>query len=97
MTIARHYVMHAKDGESAVLETALRNVVDLIRAVPGCEGIELLRDLGNERRFIFIQKWTSVEAHKGALDHLDKDALASLMAALDGPPDGAYFDYLKTV
>lgn len=96
MTIARHYVMHAKDGESAVLETALRNVIDLIRAVPGCAGIELLRDLGNEHRFIFIEKWESVEAHKAAPQHLPDGALGPVMAALDGPPDGGYLDYLQT-
>lgn len=97
MTIARHYVMNAAEGRDAQLETALTALADAVRKVPGSEGVELLRDLGNERRFVFIEKWTSVEAHKGALDHLGKDALAPIMAALDGPPDGAYLDYLKTV
>ena len=97
MTIARHYVMNAAEGRDARLETALGVLADAVRKVPGSEGVELLRDLGNERRFIFIEKWTSVEAHKGARDHLDKDAFAPVMAALDGPPDGAYLDYLKTV
>jgi quinol monooxygenase YgiN len=97
MTVARHYVMHAKDGESAVLETALRALADAVRPLPGSEGVELLRDLGNEHRFMFVEKWESVEAHKAAGAQLPKAALAPVMAALDGPPEGGYLDYLKTL
>jgi len=97
MSIARHYVMNAREGQDAVLETALRDLADIVRGVPGSQGVELLRDLGNERRFILIEKWDSVEAHGAGGKLIPKEALAPLMAALDGPPDGAYFDYLKTV
>ncbi len=97
MTVARHYVMHARDGESAVLETALRDLADKVRPLPGCEGVELLRDLGNEHRFLFTEKWETVDAHKAAGQNLPKDVFAPVMAALDGPPDGGYFDWLKTL
>ena len=96
MTVARLYIMHAAEGKDAQLETALRGVVGAIRGVPGCEGIELLRDIGNERRFIFIEKWDSEESHKAAPGHLPEGLLEPVGAALDGPPDGAYFDYLRT-
>ena len=97
MTVARHYVMNAGEGKDAALETALGALADAVRKVDGCEGVELLRDLGNERRFIFIEKWASIEAHKEGGKTLDKGLFAPMMAALDGPPDGAYFDYLKTI
>lgn len=94
MTVARLYIMHAKEGMDAALETALRTLADAVRALPGCEGVEMLRDLANERRFVFTEKWTDVDAHKAAGPMLDKGLFAPMMAALDGPPDGAYFDYL---
>ncbi len=97
MTIARHYVMHAAEGRDAQLETALTVLADAVRALPGSEGVELMRDLGNERRFVFIEKWVSVEAHKGAAALLPKEAFAPIAATLDGPPEGSYLDYLKTV
>lgn len=97
MTIARHYVMNAAEGQDAVLETALRNLADVVRGITGCEGVELLRDLGNERRFIFIEKWESVDAHKTGGKQVPREAFAPMMAALDGPPDGAYFDYLVSL
>lgn len=97
MTTARFYIMHAAEGKDAVLETVLSRLADEVRALPGCEGIELLRDSGNERRFFFIEKWTSIEAHKDAGKLLNKDTLGQVQAALDGPPDGSYLDYLKVV
>jgi heme oxygenase (mycobilin-producing) len=94
MTIARHYSMHAKEGQSATLETELRKLADLVRPVPGNVGVEVLRDLGNEQRFFLIEKWETVEAHKGAGKHIPREALGGLVATLDGPMDGAYLDYL---
>jgi heme oxygenase (mycobilin-producing) len=97
MTVARHYLMHAAEGHDATLETALRNLATAVRALPGSEGVELMRDLGNERRFVFIEKWESVEAHKAAGAQLPKEILVAMRDVLDGPPDGAYLDYLLTV
>ena len=97
MTVVRHYVMHAQEGQDAVLETALRQIAELVSPIAGCEGIEVLRDLGNEKRFIFIEKWDSEEAHKDAGGNLAKEVIGPVMGALDGPPDGSYLDYLKVV
>lgn len=94
MAVARHYIMRAREGHDATLETALLELAGKIRAIPGCEGVEVLRGLGNERRFVLIEKWRSVEAHKAGGAYLPREALAPLMATLDGPPDGAYFEYL---
>ncbi|MCP1470782.1 quinol monooxygenase YgiN [Sphingobium sp. OAS761] len=94
MSVARHYMMTAREGMDATLETALRTLADAVRALPGCDGVELLRDIGNERRFVFIERWTSVEAHKAAGPQLDKAVIAPMMAAIDGPPDGCYLDSL---
>lgn len=94
MTVARHYIMHAKEGMDATLETALRAVAEAVRPLPGCEGVEMLRGIGNERRFVFIEQWSDIDAHKAAAARIDKAVFAPMMAALDGPPDGAYLDYL---
>ena len=97
MTIARVYIMHARAGHDAALESALAYLANGLRTVQGNEGVELLRDSGNERRFIFIEKWESEQAHGSALSSLPEGVLEPVMAALDGPPDGAYFDYLKVL
>jgi quinol monooxygenase YgiN len=97
MTIARTYFMHAKEGHGAALEAALTALADAVRPIAGCSGVDLLRDMVDDRRFLFIEKWDSKEAHENGGNSLPKDALTPVMAVLDGPPDGAYFDYLKTV
>ena len=94
MTIARIYTMHAKEGLSSELEAGLRKMIAVVTTFDGSKGAELLRDAGNERRFLFIEKWDSVEAHKAGQEAFRKLDMGSVMDALDGPPDGAYFDYL---
>lgn len=97
MTVARCYVMRAKEGQDSAMTKALEGAADLVRKVPGSEGVEVLRDAEDGRRFMFIEKWTSIEAHKAAPGHLPKGALDAVMAAIDGKPEGAYLDYLKTI
>lgn len=94
MTTARLYIMHAKEGFDASLETALRDLAAAVAALPGSEGVEVLRDSGNERRFVLIEKWASIEAHEAIKADFKKLPMGPLMDALDGPPDGSYYDYL---
>lgn len=97
MTIARCYIMKAAEGRAEDLAAALKDAAELVRRVPGSQGVEILRDLDDRRRLVFIEKWDSVEAHKAAPQHLPKGALANVMAAVDGPPEGSYLDYLAVV
>ncbi|ARR55662.1 antibiotic biosynthesis monooxygenase [Rhizorhabdus wittichii DC-6] len=95
MTTARLYIMHAKEGRDAELETALRDLAAAVAGFTGSEGAEVLRDAGNERRFVLIEKWASIEAHEATKEPFKKlPMMGALMEALDGPPDGSYYDYL---
>ncbi|MCW2411735.1 MULTISPECIES: putative quinol monooxygenase [unclassified Sphingobium] len=94
MTVARLYIIPAADGKSAEMEAALVALSSTVKAADGCEGVELMRDLGNEHRFIFIEKWASEEHHAKSLASLPEGALDGVQAAAGGPPDGAYYDYL---
>jgi quinol monooxygenase YgiN len=95
MTVARIYIIRATD--SAAMEAGLEALADAVRKMPGSEGVEVLRDLGSEKRFIFVEKWESEQAHAAGLDALDKSLLGPVGAASDGPPDGSYYDYLKVI
>ena len=97
MTVARLYILHAVEGRAAQMEAALEGLADVVRKAAGSEGVEVLRDLGNEHRFIFIEKWESEEAHGAALGSLPPGTIDPVQAASDGPPDGSYYDYVKTV
>jgi quinol monooxygenase YgiN len=94
MTVARIYIIPAADGKSAEMESALVALSAIVSKADGSEGVELLRDLGNEHRFIFIEKWVSEEHHAAGLAALPDGALNGVQAAAGGPPDGAYYDYI---
>lgn len=95
MTVARLYIIPAADGKSAEMEAALLGLSKIVEAADGSEGVELLRDLGNEHRFIFIEKWVSEEHHARSFANLPEGALDGVKDAAGGPPDSAYYDYLK--
>lgn len=97
MTVARHYVMTAAKGQETALAAGLKKLADVVRGLPGSEGVDLLADCGDNRRFLFIEKWTSIEAHKASGSLLPKSTLSPVTACLAAPPESAYLDYLTAV
>jgi len=95
MTVARIYIIPAAEGKSAEMEEGLIELSKIVEKADGSEGVEVLRDLGNEHRFIFIEKWASEEHHAKAFASLPAGALDGVQAAAGGPPDGSYYDYLN--
>ena len=96
MTIARLYRMTAAEGQEEALRAALAELAATVRTQPGSEGVELLRDTDKPGSIVFIEKWESVAAHAACLGSLPREALAPVMAAVAGPPDGAYMEYALT-
>ncbi|QUT07830.1 antibiotic biosynthesis monooxygenase [Sphingobium phenoxybenzoativorans] len=94
MAIKRYYILTASEGNEAALQTALVSLSEIVRPLNGCEGIELLSDLGNSKRFIFIETWSSADAQKESGASIPKSAFGPIMAALDGPPDASFFETL---
>lgn len=47
----------------SVAEAALRVLAGLVRALPGSEGVEILRGGADDARFLFIERWTDAQAH----------------------------------
>ena len=94
MTVARHYKMVAAEGKAEALLAALGALAGALKPIPGYVGADLMRDVDQPNRFVFIEKWTSIEAHKAGGPLLPKDVLGGLMATLADKPDGAYLDYL---
>lgn len=94
MTIARHYKMEAAEDGGEELLHALTALAGAVKAIPGCVGVDLLQDMDTPHRFVFIEKWVSVDAHKAGGSLLPKEVLAPVMAALVGRPEGTYLRYL---
>lgn len=94
MTVGRVYRMIAAEGKGDVLAAELATLRNVVLANPACSGIDLLRDEADGTRFLFIEKWNSVADHAAALAALPPEALAGVLGALAGPPEGTYETYL---
>lgn len=95
MTIARAYKMIAAEGKGDALLAALEGLADALKDIAGFQGADLMRDVEKPEHFMFIEKWASVQAHKDGGPSLPKEALAPVMGALAGAPDGAYLEYVR--
>jgi quinol monooxygenase YgiN len=76
--------LHAAPDRGDDLAGLLVTGRDRMRAAEGCESFQLLRDESDARSFVFLQRWTSHEAHDAAFvehivqtGHLDKVLAAS--------------------
>jgi quinol monooxygenase YgiN len=86
--------MTAAADKGTALADALTKIAAIAEKLPGCEGVQILRDIESPQNFVLIEKWISVEAHKAGLSSFPKEALAPLSTALAAPPEGAYFDHV---
>ncbi len=94
MTTARIYQLRAAAGKQADVAAALCALARAMPAIEGCEGADVLQDAGDELHFTLFQRWSSAEAHQKGVASFDMKVVAELLAALDGPLDGAYFKYI---
>lgn len=85
----RFYRMTARDGEDAALRAALEALAGKVRPLEGCVGTELLEDADKPGQYVFLERWTSVDAHKAGGKLLGKESFAPIMAVLAGPPEGS--------
>jgi quinol monooxygenase YgiN len=92
MTVLRHYLMRAAEGRGDALGRELETLAGKVRPLAGCEKVEMFADAGDADAFIFIEYWSSVDAHKAAGAALGKEAFAGVMAVLAGPPEGRYLN-----
>jgi quinol monooxygenase YgiN len=92
MTICRHYSLIAKDGSQDHLAQALHDLAGKIRPLPGCEGVELYQDTSERSRFIFIERWASMNDHKAGGQFLGKQAFTEVTAAVSAPPVAMFIE-----
>ncbi|PXA88149.1 antibiotic biosynthesis monooxygenase [Nostoc sp. 3335mG] len=96
MTFVRHYLMKAKEGLQNELQSALAELAAKVSVCAGSEQVMLFSDSRDPQSFIFMEYWTSPDAHKAAGAEVGKEALADVMAALGQPPEGRSLDFLAT-
>jgi quinol monooxygenase YgiN len=91
--IARYYKMEAGEGKADYLLQGLTRRAEIVKAIPGCNGVDLMQDVEQPGSFIFIEKWISVLAHKDGASMVPKEVMNTVMEALVARPEAAYLQY----
>ncbi len=85
MSITTLTRFHATEGlEATLLELQSEGRRRMLSA-DGCESFDILRDEGDHRSFVFVQRWASREAHDAAFGELilASGHLEMVLATLD--------------
>ena len=79
----------ALPGKAADLLPLLRQGRDVSRAAHGCESFEVFQRQDDEHKFMFIERWTSIEAHHENMANnvVASGHLAKILPLIVGPPD----------
>jgi quinol monooxygenase YgiN len=79
----------ASEGNGVDLLALLQQGRDFSRKAEGCESFEVFQRQDDPNKFMFLEQWASLEAHK---ENVAKNVVASghldnIKALLTGPPD----------
>jgi quinol monooxygenase YgiN len=86
--------LHASDGNAERLAPLLLEGRDLSRRAEGCEAFDLFRRQDDPNRFMFLERWASLEAHHAnmAQNIVASGDLAKMMPFMTGPPDNGVIE-----
>ena len=79
----------ALPGHAAELRELLAEGRNLSRAAEGCESFELYQREDDENKFMFLERWASIESHHQnmASNIVASGHLARILPLVVGPPD----------
>ena len=92
MTITRIGEMKAQKGQEDVLHAFFKTVVmPALDASAGMQSYHLLQNQADPTRFIFIELWDSIEAHRASVKNIDPRQIENVMKLLADTPRGEYY------
>ncbi len=88
------YIGHsqAKEGESEEFREFLTSVVaPAVQASQGCESCQVFQSQEEPTKFVVVEVWTSVEAHRASVKTIPASSIEAFMKLVAGPPSGGYY------
>lgn len=79
----------ASEGNGEKLAALLQQGRDFSRKAEGCESFEVYQRQDDPNKYMFLEQWTSLEAHREnvAKNVVESGHLDRIKALLTGPPD----------
>jgi quinol monooxygenase YgiN len=93
MAIKRINHFHAAAGREQALRAFLQSVISVIKAVTGCQAVELLVDQEDASQLVIVEEWNDVASHQMAAKLISPSKLAEVGPLLAEPPKGRYYDF----
>jgi quinol monooxygenase YgiN len=86
----------ASEGNEVALQSLLLKGRDISRRAPGCESFELFRRKDDPKRFVFLETWTSIDAHHRnmAENIVASGHIANILPLLAGPIDNGVLELI---
>jgi heme-degrading monooxygenase HmoA len=56
MSVVQTYILRAADGKADALADVCERMAAMVRPLPGCEAVSVLRDMKDGSRFIFTRR-----------------------------------------
>ncbi|RLT39828.1 MAG: antibiotic biosynthesis monooxygenase [Chloroflexi bacterium] len=91
MSVIRMGEMQAAEGKADELQTFLLSIVPLISGSDGSVSCQLLRNQDDPTKFVMIEVWESVEAHRASVKNIPPTLLAAIRPLLGAAPSGSYY------
>src|SRR5262245_17558765 len=97
MSVTRSKEFRAKDGSPDALHAFRTRLIRTSGAIRSCLSGRLLQQHDEPTRFIVLEVWESIAAHQASVKDIPPEALAEVIALLDGRPTGAYYHEQQTL
>jgi len=84
----------ALPGKAADLLPLLQDGAEISRAAAGCEWFQVFQRQDDEHKFMFLERWTSLDDHHDNMAHniVASGHLMKILPLLVGPPDNGVID-----
>jgi len=69
----------------------LKSLIPYITNSEGCISCEVLRSTESSDKFIVLEKWSSIEAHKKSIALFPKSEMQAAIELFGAPPKGAHY------
>ena len=84
MSFLRIYEILATEDRRTQMRDTLADLADAVRAIDGCQSVEILEDSDLPDRYLFIERWADREAWSAG--NPPKAVFQRLLAEAAGPP-----------
>lgn len=91
MSVTRVNEFQAAQGSADDLYQFLQSLVPYISSSQGCLSCEVLRKVDELDRFVVLEKWESIDAHKVSVENFPQAEMQAAMKLIAAPPSGAYY------